>query len=96
MDALCDGVECAGICEIKVGVKEDGGYGIEGCDEFGEAGRGIGGSCLEEAVPFWCDGAEVGIKVLASHAGEDSGRDGREMGMGLWGSVTLVGVVEYI
>lgn len=104
MDAFRDCVECRGMCEVKVRGKEDGGYGIEGCEEFSETkgwrGRvglsGGMGSALEEAVPFWGDCTEVGVKVLALDTGEHCGGDGGEGGVGLGGGKTLVGVVEHI
>lgn len=95
MHAFCDCVECAGVCEIKVRVEEDRGHGVESGDELGDGGSvGLGG--LEEAVPVWRDCAEVGIKVLASHAGEVGGGYGGEEGVCFWGRVTLVGAVEHI
>lgn len=98
-DALCDGVECAGIREVKVGLEEDGGHGVERGEEPGEAGGEggrVGGRGLDEAVPLWRNCAEVGVKVLAPHAGQLSGGDGWECGVGLWGCLALVGVVEHI
>lgn len=96
MDAFGDGVECAGICEIKVGVEEDGRYGIEGCSEAGRGSGVCGRGSLEEAVPLWRDCAEVGVKVLAPYAGEVGGLDGWEVRMSLWWCMALVGVVEHV
>ena len=77
-DALCNSVERAGIGKVKVGFEEDGGDGVEGREFGGGRGGAVWGGCVEEAVPFWGDCAEVGVKVLAFHAGEFGGHDGGE------------------
>lgn len=47
-----------------------------------------------EGVPFGGDGAEVGVEVFAADAREVGGWDAGEGGVGFWGCLAFVGVVE--